>query len=288
MKIFLADGRLGNQIFQYMFLKTIQKNSEKIIVIGFDDLFNIFNINDSSFVNIKKNNKWIRKFSDKILKPFFYKLSKLKVINSIEIEYEKILINYKRETTRYSKKNGLFTNITFIKLAYFQSENIFNKKYVKKLKIKNQFLKKAISVLKPFQNNYKIFIHIRRGDYKEFKVYGKNTLLSMNYFHNQIKWFLENKENCYFIFLSDEPEFIGNEFSYLENKVISKNSYEVDFAIMTLCNGAILSPSSFGWWGSYLMKSQDVVFAPKYWLGFESQENYHKDPLFSFIQEIEI
>ena len=86
--------------------------------------------------------------------------------------------------------------------------------------------------------------------------------------------FLKNKSDAYFIFLSDEPEFIEKEFEYLENKIISRNSYEVDFAIMTLCNGAILSPSSFGWWGSYLMKNRDVVFAPKYWLGFESKMEF--------------
>ena len=43
---------------------------------------------------------------------------------------------------------------------------------------------------------------------------------------------------------------------------------------MTKCNGAILSPSSFCWWGSYLMKDKDVVFSPKYWLGFNSKKEF--------------
>ena len=46
MKIFLADGRLGNQIFQYVFLKTVQDNNENIIVSGFEDLSEVFKIND--------------------------------------------------------------------------------------------------------------------------------------------------------------------------------------------------------------------------------------------------
>jgi hypothetical protein len=57
---------------------------------------------------------------------------------------------------------------------------------------------------------------------------------------------------------------------------------------MTLCNSAILSPSSFGWWGSYLMKDRDIVFAPKYWLGFESKVEYHKNSIASFMEEMEI
>jgi hypothetical protein len=53
------------------------------------------------------------------------------------------------------------------------------------------------------------------------------------------------------------------------------------FAIMTMCNRAILSPSSFGWWESYFMKGRDIVFAPKYWLGFNSQIDHQKKTLAS-------
>lgn len=34
MIIFLADGRLGNQIFQYAFLKTISKKNETIVCLN--------------------------------------------------------------------------------------------------------------------------------------------------------------------------------------------------------------------------------------------------------------
>ena len=54
MLIFLGDGRIGNQIFQYAFLKTIQDNKEKIIVSGFEELKEVFEIND--FINFNNNN----------------------------------------------------------------------------------------------------------------------------------------------------------------------------------------------------------------------------------------
>ena len=60
MLIFLAGGRIGNQIFQYVFLKTIQDNNEKIIVSGFEELKEVFEIND--FINLNKDNRWIRFF----------------------------------------------------------------------------------------------------------------------------------------------------------------------------------------------------------------------------------
>ena len=288
MIIFLADGRLGNQIFQYTFLKTIQKNNEKIIVSGFEELKEVFEINDIVYLN--KKNKWLRTFLNRIIKPILYYLSQIKIISSIAINHETILEKYRREITTFNNIKGLFKNITFVKLGFFQSESFFKKEIADNLKIKDIYIQEASNFLNSLsKNSHKIFIHIRRGDYNDFKVYGKNTLLPMNYFHNQIKWFLNNRQNCDFIFLSDEPDFIEKEFDYLKDKIISKNNhFGTDLAIMTLCNSAILSPSSFGWWGSYLMKDRDIVFAPKYWLGFESKVEYHKNSIASFMEEMEI
>jgi len=283
MLIFLADGRLGNQIFQYVFLKTIQKNDEKIIVSGFEDLLEVFLIED--IVNINKKNRWIRALLFRIIKPILTFLSEKSLVSSITVKHETILKTYRRETINYLSKVGFLKKIIFVKLGFFQSEKFFDKPIAQNLKIKSSFLEKATEVLKPVKKKYKVFVHIRRGDYKDFKVYGKSSLLPTSYFHNQIKWFLENRKNVHFVFLSDEPEFIEKEFDYLENKIISKNSYKIDFAIMTLCNGAILSPSSFGWWGSYLMKDRDVVFAPKYWLGFNSGVDYQENTIPSYTME---
>jgi hypothetical protein len=288
MKIFLAEGRLGNQLFQYAFLKTIAKKNELIIVFGFQELKQTFNLAKSNFIIINNKNI-ITKITIKfILKPVFNLLSKLRIISSLSVIHEKILDNkYRRETTDFNKSFGLLKNIMFVKLGFFQSEKFFNQDSIKNLTIKNNYVSDAITFLKNIPNNYhKVFIHIRRGDYKSFKVYGKSTLLPMSYYHNQVKWFLQNRDNCYFIFLSDEVEFIEQEFKYLENKIISNNNFAVDFAIMTLCNSAILSPSSFSWWGSYLMQDRDTIFAPKYWLGFNSGVEYHKNSIPKYIEKI--
>ncbi len=288
MKIFLAEGRLGNQIFQYAFLKNVQKDNEKIIVAGFDELLNVFDIDDNTLAHISKTDKTIRGIVYRLVKPALYKLANLKIIGSIEVKYEKFFDIYKRESTEYSEVKGLFSNVVFVKLGFFQSEKFFDRSIVEKLKIKRLYLKEATDYLKPIESYYKVFVHIRRGDYKNYKVYGKNTLLPTSYYHRCIKWFLSNRQNCYFVFLSDEPEFVKEEFGYLENKTVSKKSYETDFAIMTLCNGAILSPSSFGWWGGYLMKNRDTIFAPRYWLGFESDTDYHSAPIADCMKEVSV
>lgn len=288
MIVFLADGRLGNQIFQYVFLKTIQKTNEKIIVSGFEDLKEVFEIDD--IINLNKENRWIRNFLFRICNPILSFLADRSFISSLSIVHEKVFDKYRRETTKYTKRNGFLDVINFVKLGFFQSEKFFDKSLIKQLKIKDIYLKEANKyLLNIAKNRYKIFIHIRRGDYKNHTVYGKGTLLPLNYYKDQIEWFIQNIEKPFFIFLSDEPEFVEQEFEYIKNKIISsKNHYGTDLAIMIQCKSAILSPSSFGWWGSYMMKEKDIVFAPKYWLGFNSKIEYQDQATPSYAKEVEI
>jgi hypothetical protein len=288
LKLFLAEGRIGNQIFQYVFLKTIQDNNEKIIVSGYDELKEVFDIND--FTNLNKNNRLIRFFLIKICRPILYFLSDIRVISSIIIKHETILNNYTRESTTFDSIQGIVKRITFIKIGFFQSEIFFDKTLTNEIKFKKIFLMKAAELLNNIPNNYhKIFVHVRRNDYKNYTVYGQSTLLPMSYYKDQIEWFIQNRKDCFFIFLGDDTKTLSEEFQYVENKIISSNNhFGTDLAIMTQCNSAILSASSFSWWGSYMMRERDTVFAPKFWLGFRSKIEYPSHEVPSYAKEVEI
>lgn len=288
MIIFLADGRFGNQVFQYAFLRTIQKGKEKIIASGFEELQDVFEID--GVLNLNKYNKWIRRFLWMICKPVLDFLSDINVVASISVDHEEVLEKYGRETLTYTRNKGLFNSVTFVRRGFFQSESFFDPKVLSGLKIRDSYSAQAENFLKHIPGNmHKIFVHIRRGDYKNYKVYGESALLPMAYFKQQIDWFVKNRKDPYFIFLSDEPELIEEEFAYLENKLISSdNHYGADLAIMTLCNSGILSPSSFCWWGGYLMKNRDILFAPKYWLGFGSGIEYQSGCVNKCMVEVKV
>ena len=49
MLIFLSDGRLGNQLFQYSFLNTVAKEDEKILTVNMEQFFGKFDINNTKF-----------------------------------------------------------------------------------------------------------------------------------------------------------------------------------------------------------------------------------------------
>ncbi len=289
MFFYFAQGRLGNQIFQYLFLKKLSKSKELYVTSGFEQFLMLFEISDR-IVDINKNNFFLRNFV-RILSLFLRVLSYLRLLSSYKVKRETITVNsrkYSREGTDVVFKPGLLKNIKYVFQGYFQSEVFFEAGTAKQLKIKKKYLEAAQEFLLPYRDKYKVFVHIRLGDYYKFKIYGKDVLLPMDYYKRLINWFLENRKDVVFIFLSDQPDLVEKNFTWLSNKVVSYNSMFVDFAIMTLCNGGILSPSSFSWWGSYLMQDRDIVFAPKYWLGFKSKISYHKAPLAKFMVPVEI
>jgi hypothetical protein len=297
MILFFADGRLGNQIFQYAFLQTIRRKNELLVVSGvnefvvpaFDELKTVFK--HINAINIKYKSNRITRRLYKYFQSFIKYCARIKIISHIYAERETVLNGkYTREGNTVLCEQGLFRGIKLVKLGFFQSEDFFDKKHILGLQIKKRYVNEARAFLKavPEMAN-KVFIHIRQGDYKEYKIYDKTVLLPMNYFHECIKNMSDNIKNPYFIFLTDAPDSIKNEFDYLDNKIISTTKdYAVDFAIMTLCNNAILSPSSFGWWGSYFMNNRNIVFAPKHWLGFASGIDYQKEPLASYMRPVEI
>jgi len=270
MIIFVSDGRLGNQIFQYAFLKTIAKDNEKIIAINMDRLQKVFDIKTKNFKQITFNN-CLNFLLKKVIKDYFLKLLvRLKLISYIKQDR-----NETSALPTYNNQKGLLP-ITFVETGFFQSEKFFD---VGKLdiSIKQEYIKEAKSFLKKIGDNYtKVFVHVRRGDYIFEKYLGEQGIdLPKSYFVKAIELIQKEIKNPFFIFLSDDPGYVKCCFSDIENKIISQNCTAVDLAIMTLCDAGICSNSSFSWWGAYLMKNRKKVIMPKYWYGWKQKIESH-------------
>jgi len=285
MLIFFADGRLGNQIFQYAFLKTIAKKNETLIIYNFDNMIDVFGVPRGKTLIIKKK-RYLRTILRLIIRPFLILLSGIRLISLIQqdVDYYNGL-KYNSDT--YTKKRGILP-ISFVDTGFFQSENFFDDSIINNIIIKPKHLKKANDLLVNIPSNqHKVFVHVRRLDYIYESCFGiKGVTLPLSYYKSCIRWYENNIENPFFVFLSDDTEFVEYCFNDIENKVIFNNEIGVDFAVMVLCKSGIISNSSFSWWGAYLMKERYKVFAPKYWMGYKSHKEYPKGihtEKFSFI-----
>jgi hypothetical protein len=270
MIIFYADGRLGNQIFQYAFLKTIAKENEKIVSINMTQLKESFEIEDVNFIEYSFGN-----FSNllirKILRDFFLKLFVLiKLISCIKQDRNKTssLLTCKKTT-------GLLP-ITFVETNYFQSQSFFDPNKLD-ISLKEIYLIQAKKFLsKVCDKKTKVFIHLRLGDYLSETYLGVQGInLPKNYFLKAIDIIKSEIKDPYFVILSDDPNIAEKYFFELDNKIISRNTLQVDLAIMSLCRAGICSNSSFSWWGAFLMDNKIKVVMPKYWFGWKLKVESH-------------
>jgi len=269
MIFFFGDGKLGNQLFQLAFLHNFNKNKKIIFSSNFKEVFSLFNVVDIDFL-VNVENKYFRKISLKVLNPIFKFLSFLRIVSCLRLDTNNIL-GTNVETKTIIKNTGILP-IIFIYPNFFQSEFFFNKKFINNLKIKNIHVLKARKFLKNLDNYELVFVHIRRTDYQYEKVVGKIGVdLPLKYYSSTINWFKKNIRKPFFIFLSDDIEYVKKNFSYIKNKIVSSNDMYVDFSIISLCKYGIMANSSFSWWASFFSKSRKIIFAPKYWLGWKSK-----------------
>ncbi|WP_373033601.1 alpha-1,2-fucosyltransferase [Sulfurovum sp.] len=283
MILFLSDGRLGNQLFQFAFLNTIAKKDEKIIMMNIEQFSDIFDIQNPNFHHLRLG-KYTLLFVKKILKPFFLILFvKFKIFSYIKQDRDKHF-----SLSTYTKIKGLLP-ITLVETNFFQAEKFFQLSKID-FNIKQKYVEDAKKFLDQVPLNYdKVFVHVRRGDYIFESYLGKTGIdLPKSYFDAAITIMTKNLKNPFFIFLSDDPAFVECCFKELENKLIPSNTMATDLAIMTLCNYGIVSNSSFSWWGAYLMKNKKKVIFPKYWYGWKSKVESHIDIQPHFADVIEV
>lgn len=270
MILFLSDGRLGNQLFQYAFLNTIAKDDEKIITSNMEQFVSSFDIENKNFKHVKLN-KYILYFARKLLTTFLLKaLIRLKLIDYIKQD--------RSETSflpSFTKKRGILS-ITFVDTNFFQSEDLFDKDKID-FSLKKIYFAEAEEFLANVpKESRKIFVHVRRGDYIYESFNGEQGIdLPKSYYERAMKKITRNIENPFFVFLSDDFNFVERCFENVKNKIISRNSMATDLAIMSLCEYGIVSNSSFSWWGAYMMINRKDAIYPKYWYGWKTKTESH-------------
>jgi len=287
MIIYHSSWGLGNELFQYAFLRSIARNEEKIYCLGgMDELADGFDLNDSNFY-ILSPHRYVNFFLIRLFIPSFFWLAKRRLFNYYELSDKSEVSSIKK----INKKYGLIP-INFVRTGFFQSEEMFIDQKIK-LKIQQRYMKNALKIFNTLpKDRIKVFVHVRRGDYLQEIYNGKRSInLPLSYFNNAMSLIEKETESPFYIFLSDDPEYVEQAFRHISesNKYLSLNHPIVDFSLMTLCEYGIGSNSSFSWWGSYFMSNKQKVFFPKYWYGWKTKTESHPNiyPSWSKVIDVE-
>ena len=241
-------GRLGNQMFQYVFLQYLKAENKNTIVF---------------FTN--PHHAYLAKYFE--LEPYQSYTLESKIYSIVTrslpyiLRFKNVFVQNFVSPRKIQAKNFTVYN------GYFQTDWYLNQLAEKPLfTIKPKYVKVFDDLYGDiFRNEKTVVVHIRRTDYLK---YGKRDIsLPIEYFKRQLAE-IDDLESYRVIFVSDDVPFVKSAFTEKSNFVFSTNDEITDFQIIQNADIAIISNSSFGWWAAYLNKKNGIVYAPKNWMGF--------------------
>jgi len=255
------NGRLGNQLFQYVFAR-IAANINKCnycIPSNIEDATNLYN-------------NCIRKFNFYVelpnypLNPHFWTGDK---IFNVDLGFNDNYLNQVVGELDISQiSDGMFL------YGFFQSES-YMLPYENEIKnnwliFKDELKEKSQPIINKYKPEEYCYIHFRGGDYKTIDKY----FLPKSYYENAILKIKEEKANIKFLIITDDLEESKKMFPEFES---ISNSVEEDFYMLTQAKYMIIPNSSFSWWAAWLNQNEPITIAPDRWFNYNSGDNF--DPI---------
>tara|TARA_B100001989_G_scaffold183924_1_gene133893 strand:+ start:13 stop:903 length:891 start_codon:yes stop_codon:yes gene_type:complete len=251
------EGRLGNQMFQYAFIRGVSKR------YGYD--FIIPDANANRFDNYG-----------------LFDCFELEGCKTGEGSYPTLECRDTAFNQKFLDECTDNTNYSGV----FQTEKYFANA-TEELRKDFTFHKEILDPCQEFINNVGdvIFLHVRRGNsnlignrgekwsYQMLQDY--HPLMKKEYYLQALSHFDESKK---VIVLSDTIDWCKKQDWLQDDRFLfSDSSYEVfddgasvpyiDLCLMSLCSGGIIANSSMSWWGAWLQNDTGKIIAPNPWYG---------------------
>lgn len=249
-------GRLGNQFFQYVFLKYLKEKN-----------------NRATYFFPNPHHAYLAKYFDLGFYDNLTLGSKLysgftRILPSI-LNFKHIHVPNFVSPKEFAPVDGTIYH------GYFQSDF-----YVKKLANKlNLPIRKRYKIAFDnqfgdiFKTSKTVVVHIRRTDYIN---YGRRDIsLPIAYFKRQLESIPELDQYKVF-FVSDDMKHVREAFPDRPNFIFSQNDEITDFQLIKNADVAIISNSTFAWWAAYTCDKHNLVIAPKNWFGFRIGKEHPK------------
>ncbi len=148
--------------------------------------------------------------------------------------------------------------------GYFQSHLYFSHDDITKwYSFKNEITEPVLKKYHAIDFTKAVAVHVRLGDYQEGSLMFYTP--TPKYFKDALRYL--NPQGDIIVF-SEGVEKVKNYLGEMPANTIfveGNKDYE-DFYLMTLCKDIVISPSSFSWWAAYLNKHETKqVVMPQHW-----------------------
>lgn len=296
------SGRLGNQLFQYAFVKMLQKyNPKEKVVFNFDSVYRAHENENDGHENTLR---YFHTLGTEITDDINYSILQYiiwKVYNKFYPRSGSFSIRdkYERRWLLIMQFFGMY----YLSLGYYPFrlkkpwwvKNLIVKgffespKYAEEIKaqLETEFqplqplLPENKDLLDVIRQRNSVCISIRRGDFVDNPA-NKNVyfVCDKQYFQNAIKKIKEKVSNPVFIVFSNDIEWAKQNVEidgecYYES---GKDPVWETFRLMSSCKHFIISNSTLHWWAQYLSPNPDkVVIAPSRWYRSDFQSDLYQD-----------
>jgi hypothetical protein len=260
-------GGLGNQLFQYAFLKSLSLCQNEP-----------FCLDTISWTWSETRRFELDKFN-----------VELNYANKELIEYSKRKylyreINFSFQPTLLGINQGYFD-------GYFQSEKYF--KHYRNIILEQFTLKKPISIPYQMRSPNSVSISVRRGDYtvgSPKNVHG--DVCDVGYYERAIDFMMKRLEyDVHFFVFSDDILWVKNNIKLPHNTTYISKPYKMgldgnainddahkDLIFISSCSNHIIGNSTFAWWGSWLCTNPNkIIVSPKRWFKHDEKNNQAGD-----------
>ena len=259
----IENGRLGNQILQYVGIRDAFPD-DRILLVGFKSFFQIFDCNDRNILHLSLNHHRIHQ----ILRVFLRYLIRMRLFQVISEQVS-------AEKYQLTRSTALF-GIAVVDEAMFWQHSSCNYNLISELTVKASVLQTArdwiSSVVAEAQSHNLVFVHVRRGDYLRWPSTEKPAVLTENYYLAAMHLLSQRVSRPFFLIFSDDCEYVKRcimpHWSGA-NIALSSNPVWIDFVIMSLCGYGILSASTFSLGAALVGQGlrHGAYLGPKYWAG---------------------
>lgn len=258
----VESGRLGNQVFQYLALRSVAAGGESIVLLGFDHLRTTFDGVDASFVHIASNP--LRHLVSLDLAKVSRGAGMLPFIGSV------------REDGSARPHRDPGSRLALTEPAWFQRGGVLDSPPLQAMRVKPVWTHAARAFLDGhgLHAESTIVVHVRAGDYRSWPSPEFPAILSPQWYRARIAELRAERPDLAVIAIGDDPSYTSEVISGLSDAVVFTTSastgYAQEFALLTMCGFGVLSASSFAYWGAYFAKRDHPngrFIGPLYWAG---------------------
>jgi hypothetical protein len=251
--LFSAGGRTGNQLFQLSHALSARRKQEWLVTFAFGKTRGLLSSScKRHWLNIESS--VFRFLAEKYLYPVLHHL----LINT------GIVSHLHDRGNNYTMLWGKLRFLVIMK-GFFESSPQHSPDLAAYFRL-NRCLQFRVRRLMESLTNERVpvFVHIRRADFQHMK-----WMVPDRYYPEAVSILQQKRKDLFFIIVGDDPDHAEILFEKLAPKYVSRLTVAEDLAMMSMCEGGVLSNSTFAWWGAFFGHGGLGYVVPKYWYGFK-------------------